>query len=57
LRSLLENDSIDNKLSHLEDEEHFDDNDNDSEDMIGSNFVPTPLPLLNEERTIADTFE
>jgi hypothetical protein len=61
LRSLPENGPIDNQLPHIEDVEHLDLSDVDSEedldDAIGSNFVPAPLPSPNEDRAIADTFE
>ncbi|CAG8803458.1 10099_t:CDS:2 [Cetraspora pellucida] len=45
------------KLPQLEDveDEYFDNNDNEDEDIITSNFVSAPLPSSNEESAIADT--
>ncbi len=54
---MLKNDSISDQLQYLEDEGHQFDDDNDiSEDIIGSNFVPTLLPFPNEKCAIGDTF-
>jgi hypothetical protein len=36
-------------------DEFFDDGNNEAEDTIVSNFVPTPLPSPNEENAIANT--
>jgi hypothetical protein len=60
LRSLPENGPVDDHLPHIDDVDHLDLSDVDSEeldDTIGSNFVSAPLPSPNEERAIADTFE
>ena len=55
LQFLPKNGSIDDQLRHLEDGEYdFDDDNDDPEGTIGSNFIPTPFPSLTEECAIAD---
>ena len=54
---LSENGSIGDHLPRIEDSENvFNDNDDGSEKIIGSNFVPAPLPYPNEECAINNTF-
>ena len=56
MQSLPENGPIDDLLPHIEDiEKEVDNNNNDPEDSINSNFIPAPLPPPNEEHAIADT--
>ncbi|GBC15565.1 ATP-dependent DNA helicase PIF1 [Rhizophagus irregularis DAOM 181602=DAOM 197198] len=56
LQSLPEDGPIDDQLPQIDDvEQHFNDDDDVYEDMIGSNFVPAPLPSPNEEQAIGDT--
>ncbi|CAG8622461.1 21469_t:CDS:2 [Cetraspora pellucida] len=57
LRSLPDNGPVDDQLPQLEDveDEYFDNNDDEDEDIITSNFVPAPLLSFNEESAIADT--
>jgi len=58
LSSLPENGPIDDRLPRIEDtEECSDDDDDNSEDVIGSNFVPAPIPSPNEDRAIADALD
>ena len=55
LQFLPKNGSIDDQLRHLEDGEYdFDDDNNDPEGTIGSNFIPTPFPSPTEKCAIAD---
>ena len=57
LQSLPENSPIDDQLPQFKDvkAEDFDNDDDKPEDLIRSNFVPTPLPSPNKENAIADT--
>ena len=61
MRSLSENGSLDDQISRLEDMGSkiggkSDDEVDNLNDFILSNFVPIPIPILNKKRVIADAF-